>query len=156
MTVSHWTSRGECSKMPTLRKIVIFFSVDCNRSTYLYSMQRLNNSLSIRTIRFVILNKCIYVNLKKKIFLKPGHLRNPIVQDAHRMGILEQWELNFKKWCDNHAYSGLMQWIICELSNLSNKLKDNKATQNTRSKNAIAHVLTACHTFFVFISVFLV
>src|SRR6218665_291115 len=24
----------ECSKMPTLRKIVIFFSVDCNRSTY--------------------------------------------------------------------------------------------------------------------------
>src|SRR6218665_1208254 len=24
--------RGECSKMPTLRKIVIFFSVDCNRS----------------------------------------------------------------------------------------------------------------------------
>src|SRR6218665_3681312 len=26
-------------------------------------------------------------------------------------------------WCDNHAYSGLMQQIICELSNLSNKLK---------------------------------
>src|SRR6218665_541192 len=33
--------RGECFKMPTLRKIVIFFSVNCNRSTYLYSMQRL-------------------------------------------------------------------------------------------------------------------
>jgi len=31
--------------------------------------------------------------LKTKInFLKPGHLRNPIVQDAHRMGILEQWK----------------------------------------------------------------
>jgi len=30
------------------------------------------------------------------IFLKPGHLRNPIVQDAHRMDILEQWKLDEK------------------------------------------------------------
>ena len=29
--------------------------------------------------------------------MKPGHLRNPIVQEAHRMGILEQWKLDFKK-----------------------------------------------------------
>jgi len=34
-------------KMPTLRKIVIFFSVACNRSTYLYSMQRLINSYQL-------------------------------------------------------------------------------------------------------------
>jgi len=39
------------------------------------------------------------------------------------------------KWCDNHAYSGLMQWIVCELSNLSSKLTDTKANQKTRSKN---------------------
>jgi len=45
--------RGACSKMPTLKKIVILFSVDCNRSTYLCSMQRLVDSLSIRTITFV-------------------------------------------------------------------------------------------------------
>jgi len=51
--VSSYDGRGECSKMPTLREIVIFFSVDCNRSTYLYSMQKLINSLSIKTIRFV-------------------------------------------------------------------------------------------------------
>src|SRR6218665_1903455 len=31
-----------------------------------------------------------------------------------------------------------MQRIICELSNLSNKLKDTKANQSTRSKNPIA------------------
>src|SRR6218665_2022167 len=81
---------------------------------------------------------------KKNFFLKPGHLRNPIVQDAHRMGILEQWKL-VKKWCDNHAYSGLMQRIISELSNLSNKLKDTKANQNTRSKNPTTSLQLAIH-----------
>jgi len=39
---------------------------------------------------------CIYVNLKRKFFLKPGHPRNPIVQDVHRMGILEQWKFDKK------------------------------------------------------------
>ena len=31
--VSSYDGRGECSKMPTLREIVIFFSVDCKSST---------------------------------------------------------------------------------------------------------------------------
>src|SRR6218665_1539286 len=61
------------------------------------------------------------------------------------MGILEQCKLDFKKWCDNHAYSGLMQRIICELSNLSNKLKDTKANQNTRSKNPTTSLQLAIH-----------
>jgi len=26
--------------------------------------------------------------------MKAGHLRNPILQDAHGMGILEQWRLD--------------------------------------------------------------
>ena len=41
-TIIHsYTHRGGCSKMPTLRKIVSFFCVDCKRSTCLYPMQRL-------------------------------------------------------------------------------------------------------------------
>ena len=67
------------------------------------------------------------------IFLKPGHFRNPIVQDAH--GHLRTMEIELKKWCDNDSYFGLMQRITCELSNLSNKLSDTKANQSTRSKN---------------------
>src|SRR6218665_60244 len=51
-------------------------------------------------------------------------------------------------WCDNHAYSGLMQLIICELSNLSNKLKDTKANQNTRSKNPTTSLQLAIHLTF--------
>src|SRR6218665_512093 len=50
-----------------------------------------------------------------------------------------------KKWCDNHAYSGLMQRIICELSNLSNKLKDTKANQSTISKNPTTSLQLATH-----------
>src|SRR6218665_2246679 len=50
-----------------------------------------------------------------------------------------------KKWCDNHAYSGLIQRIICQLSNLSNKLKDTKANQNTRSKNPTTSLQLAIH-----------
>ena len=66
------------------------------------------------------------------------------MQDAHMMGILEQWKLD-KKGCDNHAYSGLMQRIICELSNPSNKLKDTKANQSTRSKNPTTSLQLAIH-----------
>src|SRR6218665_3050114 len=54
-------------------------------------------------------------------------------------------EIGFKKWCDKHAYSGLTQRIICELSNLSNKLKDTKAHQNTRSKNPTTSLQLAIH-----------
>src|SRR6218665_1764666 len=38
-----------------------------------------------------------------------------------------------------------MQRIICELSNLSNKLKDTKANQNTRSKNSTTSLQLAIH-----------
>src|SRR6218665_239579 len=44
--------RGECPKIHMLRKIVIFFSINCNRSTLFVLMQILIISLSIRTIRF--------------------------------------------------------------------------------------------------------
>src|SRR6218665_1230428 len=60
------------------------------------------------------------------------------------MDILEQWK-RMKNCCDNHAYSGLMQRIICELSNLSNKLIDTKANQNTRSKNPTTPLQLAIH-----------
>src|SRR6218665_3175444 len=38
-----------------------------------------------------------------------------------------------------------MQRIICELSNLSNELKDTKANQNTRSKNPTMSLQLAIH-----------
>src|SRR6218665_302147 len=59
-------------------------------------------------------------------------------------------EIGFKKWCDNRAYSGLMRRIICELSNLSNKLKDTKANQNTRSKNPATSLQLVIHVHFSF------
>src|SRR6218665_1742917 len=61
-----------------------------------------------------------------------------------------------KKCCDNHAYSRLMQGIVRELSNLSNKhlLKDTKAIPK-HEKQISYHVPTACLTFFVCIFVFL-
>jgi len=34
------------------------------------------------------------MSIKKCNCLKPGHLRNPILQDAHGMGISEQWKLD--------------------------------------------------------------
>ena len=45
--------------------------------------------------------------------------------------------------------------IICELSNLSNKLKDTKANQNRRSKNPTTSLQLAIVTFLVFTFVFL-
>jgi len=60
-------------------------------------------------------------------------------------------EIGFKKGYDNHAYPGLMQRILCELSNLSNKLK----CKSKHGKQKTYHVLTACHTFLLFIFVFL-
>src|SRR6218665_799154 len=47
--------------------------------------------------------------------------------------------------CDNHACSGLMQRIICELSNLSNEIKDTKANQNTKSKKPTTSLQLAIH-----------
>jgi len=41
-----------------------------------------------------------------------------------------------------------MQKIICELSNLSNKLKYTKANQNTRSKNPTTSSQLAIHFLF--------
>ena len=97
--------------------------------------------------------------------------RNPILQDAHRMGILDNYhyliipsnkrilidwlirtmKIGCKKhWRYNHAYSRLLQWIACELSlsNLSNKLKDTKANQSTRSKNPTTSLQLAIHFMF--------
>ena len=70
---------------------------------------------------------------------KPHSTRRP--QDGH----LRTMEIEFTKWCDNHAYSGLMQRITCELGNLSNKLKDTKANQNTTSKNSTTSLQLALH-----------
>ena len=70
---------------------------------------------------------------KKKNFLKPGHLRNPIVQDAHRMGILEQWKLDKKVvwqscifWTNaaNWSSSQVFTWpyspaFLCHLSSFA-------------------------------------
>ena len=76
-----------------------------------------------------------------------------MLQDVHCVGILKQWKLD-NKWCDNHSYSRLMHRIVCELSNQSNKLKDTKANE-TREAKILPRPYTACHTFFVFIFVFL-
>jgi len=57
-----------------------------------------------------------------------------------------------KRWCDNHAYSGLMQRIICELNNPSNKLKDTKANQNTSSQNPATSLQLAVHFSFSYLS----
>src|SRR6218665_1981126 len=56
-------------------------------------------------------------------------------------------EIGFlKKWCDNHAYSGLMQRIICELSNLSNKLKDKlKETKSSLYDIPIRQISPNCY-----------
>jgi len=34
------------------------------------------------------------MKISASFLMTPLHLRNPILQDAHRMGILDQWKLD--------------------------------------------------------------